>query len=175
MYAQVSNVWVQGSLDQERRSLLNLYHQALDQGRRGGFWSWLLGRSRQLLDLKEIEDSCRIGARSFCGLRTVPIDQIRGSEGRTCDFDRDFRPLRNHTQERWLGIATARRRGKALPPVSLVQVDDVYFVLDGHHRISVARALGQQSIEAQVTAWQVEGRLPWERPVAGGELALRPA
>jgi hypothetical protein len=51
-----------------------------------------------------------------------------------------------------------------LPPVVLVQVGDVYFVRDGHHRISVARALGQLDIEAEVTVWQVSGPLPWDVP-----------
>jgi hypothetical protein len=50
--------------------------------------------------------------------------------------------------------------------VELVQVGDVYFVLDGHHRISVARALGQQDIEAKVMVWRVTGPLPWERSAA---------
>jgi uncharacterized ParB-like nuclease family protein len=128
-----------------------------------------------LLDLKEIEASCNIADRSPAGLRTVPVKQIRGSEGRVSDFDRDFNPLQDRTQERWLGIATARRRGKDLPPVHLVQVDDLYFVLDGHHRISVAQALGQKYMEAQVTIWQVEGRRPWEIPAPAGELVLQPA
>jgi hypothetical protein len=52
-----------------------------------------------------------------------------------------------------------------LPPVVLVQVGDVYFVRDGHHRISVARALGQLDIEAEVTVWEVAGPLPWDAPV----------
>jgi hypothetical protein len=99
----------------------------------------------------------------------VPISQIGGSEGRVGDFDRDFNPLKDYTRRRWLGIAAARERGKVLPPVSLVQVGDVYFVKDGHHRISVARAVGQDAIEARVTAWQVEGPLPWERPVHASE------
>jgi len=48
--------------------------------------------------------------------------------------------------------------------VELIQVGDVYFVRDGHHRISVARALGQRDVEAEVTLWQVTGPLPWEQP-----------
>ena len=60
--------------------------------------------------------------------------------------------------------ATARQQGKYLPAVVLVQVGDIYFVQDGHHRISVARALGQSEIEARVTIWQVSGPLPWETP-----------
>ena len=175
MYAQAYNLLRQGSLDLERHSLLNLYHRSLDRGRRGGVWSWLLGRSRRLLDLKEIEARCSVSARSYGGLHHVPFEEIRGSVGRTGDFDCDFHPLQTHTQERWLGIAAARRRGKTLPPVSLVQVADRYFVLDGHHRISVARALGDQSIEAQVTIWQVAGPLPWQRPAPTSGFAPQPA
>jgi hypothetical protein len=174
MYAQAS---VQGltAIDQGRRNSVNLYHRALSRGQRGRFWSWLLGRSHSLLDLKEIEANCRVHARSATESRTVPIQLIGGSDGRAGDFDRDFNPLNSRTQDRWLGIAAARQRGRALPPVSLVQVGDLYFVLDGHHRISVARALGQHNIEARVTIWQVKGTLPWERAAAAGELALQPA
>jgi hypothetical protein len=175
MYVHTSSVMHHSIIDQERQCHLNLYNRAIGRGRRGWLWSCLLGRSRRLLDLKEIETRCRVNDRSATGLRTVPIEQIRGSEGRTNDFDRDFNPLKNHTQERWLGIAKARQRGRVLPPVSLVQLGDLYFVLDGHHRISVARALGQQQIEARVTVWQVEDSLPWERPAPASQLALQPA
>lgn len=175
MHVQAYGVMRQGGLDQERQSLLNLYHRALVRGRRGGLWSWLLGRSRRLVDLKEIEARCRVCARSYGGLRSVSVGEIRGSAGRSSDFDRDFHPLQTHTQERWLGVAAARRRGKSLPPVSLVQVGDRYFVLDGHHRISVARALGEQYIEAQVTIWQVEGPLPWKYSAPTGGFAPQPA
>jgi hypothetical protein len=58
-----------------------------------------------------------------------------------------------------------------MPPVELIQVRDVYFVQDGHHRISVARALGELDIEAKVTIWQVSGPLPWERAVSAHSLA----
>jgi hypothetical protein len=61
---------------------------------------------------------------------------------------------------RWLSVAAARDQDEVLPPVVLVRVGDVYFVRDGHHRISVALALGQLDIEAEVTIWHVSGRLP---------------
>jgi hypothetical protein len=64
-----------------------------------------------------------------------------------------------------VGIATAGYMGRTLPPVELIQVGDLYFVRDGHHRISVAQAMGQESIEAEVTVWQVAGLLPWESAV----------
>lgn len=139
-----------------------LYRSALGRGRRGQFWSKLTGGSRCLLSLKSTEVNCRVRISSDVGQRTVPIAQIRGSEGRTGDFDRDFNPIKDHTRQRWLGIAAAREQGKVLPPVSLIQVGDLYFVKDGHHRISVTRAFGQEAIEAKVVVWQVEETLPWE-------------
>jgi hypothetical protein len=90
------------------------------------------------------------------GIRTVPISKIRGSEGRSEDFDREFHPLRLHNQGRWLSVATARQRGVVLPPVELIQIGDIYFVRDGHHRISVAKAFGQEEIEAEVTVWETD-------------------
>lgn len=150
--------------DQARK----LYHQA-----RGRNWldkvrSALRGRSRRLLDLTVVQATWTgLGHRSL-GIQRVPIDQIRGSanEGRCRDFDADFRPLKTHNQARWLGVAAAWLRGVKLPPVSLIQVGEIYFLEDGHHRVSVARALGQVEIEALVTVWQVAGPLPWQELVS---------
>jgi hypothetical protein len=144
----------------------SLYSRTRNRGWRGQVWSSLTGRSRRLFTLAEIDATCTVHARRHAGIRTVPIGQIRGTQDRGHDFDRDFNPLQDHSKGRWLGIAAARQRGKALPLVELVQVGDVYFVRDGHHRISVARALGQRDIEAKVMAWQVTGPLPWEESAA---------
>lgn len=145
------------------------YVQARKQAQRGQVWSTLTGRSRSLLSLNGVLEGAGAAGkmRASCqvGVQTVPIEQIRGSEGRSQDFDRDFFPLCDHNRERWLSVATARQHGRALPPVDLIQVGDLYFVRDGHHRISVARALGQMVIEARVVVWQVEGPLPREEPV----------
>jgi hypothetical protein len=141
-----------------------LYRRARSQGRRGRLGSALRGDSGHLLDLAEVEATCPVQARFHAGARSVPLDLIRGSEGRSNDFDRSFRPLQNHTRGRWVGIAVAQSQGRVLPLVELIQVGDVYFVRDGHHRISVAQALGQVAIDAEVTVWQVEGPLPWQAP-----------
>jgi hypothetical protein len=143
----------------------SLFAQARKRARQGQFWSCLTGRSQGLLALKQVRVSCTIQAERDGGVRTVPINQIRGSEGRSHYFDLDFNPLYDQTKGRWLSIAVAQQRGKALPLVSLIQVGDLYFVQDGHHRISVARARGQKAIEARVIVWQVSGPLPWEMPV----------
>jgi hypothetical protein len=139
-----------------------LYARARAQGNQGLLRSVLGGRSNCLLDLRKI--GCGSGVRTShaAGTRSVPIRQIRGSENRPGDFDRDFNPLHDVNRARWLSVARARLRGRALPPVALVQVGDVYFVRDGHHRISVARALGQTVVEATVEVWRVDGPLPWD-------------
>ena len=136
----------------------NLYARARGRGRWGQLWAKLTGRSRRLLALEELKTASSARARSQLGVRTVPIRQIRGSESRSQDFDCDFNPLQDHNKGRWLSVATAWRRGRMLPPVELIQVGDLYFVRDGHHRISVARAMGQLEIEAEVTVWRVAGR-----------------
>lgn len=149
-------------------STATLYARSRRHGHRGRHCATRSRDSRRLLDLSEIERTCRVEARTYAGLRTVPIEQIRGSEGRCTDFDRDFHPLQDHCRCRWLRVAAAHEQDKVLPPVVLVQVVDVYFVRDGHHRISVARALGQLDIEAEVTVWHMSGPLPAQTRVRAG-------
>jgi hypothetical protein len=72
----------------------------------------------------------------------LPLNQIVGTEGKRKDFDRGFFPLQTHSRERWISVAAARRTGVTLPLVKLVWARDGYYVRDGHHRISVARAMG---------------------------------
>jgi hypothetical protein len=85
------------------------------------------------------------------GLQVVDLDTIVGSVDRTRDFDRNFRPTSPHARERWERIATAVRRGEPMPPVDLYRLGELHFVRDGHHRVSVARAIHQPTIEAYVT------------------------
>ena len=127
-------------------------------------WAALLGRPRDLLDLRAVAAGRATRARHTVGVQTVPIRQIRGSEGRRHDFDSGFHPLQKHTGARWRAIAQAWLDGADMPPIDLIRVGDSYFVRDGHHRVSVARALGQQEIDATVTVWQVDGPPPPARP-----------
>lgn len=113
----------------------------------------LLGREQNLLSLGLLDQTCHLAARAPKGIHNVPINQIRGSVGRSDEFTPGFRPLKDHTRQRWISVARAWQAGQSLPPVELVQVNDTYFVIDGHHRISVARAMGQITIEANVIVW----------------------
>jgi hypothetical protein len=85
------------------------------------------------------------------GLQTIRLDSIVGSVDRTRDFDRRFRPTSARTRERWQRLALAARRGEAVPPIEVYRVGDLHFVQDGHHRVSVAHALGLTTIDAYVT------------------------
>src|SRR6478752_10892251 len=92
----------------------------------------------------------RKGERAL-GLQTITLASIVGTIDRTRDFDRRFRPMSNRLRERWQGIDMALRRGRGMPPISVYRVGDLHFVRDGHHRVSVALALGNTVIEANVT------------------------
>lgn len=102
------------------------------------------------------------------GLHVVPLDAIVGTVGRGTEFDRDFRPTTAKVRGRWERIAQMMRRGEPLPPVSLFRVGEVYFVRDGHHRVSVARALGNREIEGRVT--EVVTRVGAERGLRVSDL-----
>jgi hypothetical protein len=112
--------------------------------------SLLSGQPATLLSYDEIKEKLRIGGPIYRGLRTVRLDQIAGSLNRYHQFDRAFLPVEDHTAGRWLKIDRAFYKDISLPPVVLYQVGQVYFVVDGHHRVSVAREQGQEFIDAEV-------------------------
>jgi hypothetical protein len=114
----------------------------------------LMRGTRPLRSLSEITPD--VHGSHYAGTQTVALDRIQGSENKSADFDATFRPLNEASEGRWRNMATAWLRGEVLPPVDLVQIGDTYFVRDGHHRISVARALGREYIDATVTVWDVD-------------------
>jgi hypothetical protein len=91
------------------------------------------------------------------GMRTVLVSQIGGSVGRCSEFDGDFMPLKASAEDRWKRIDRAFHRGEQLPPVSLYKVGGFYFVLDGHHRVSVASYHGVEWVDAEVTEFGAGG------------------
>ncbi|MCA9977815.1 MAG: hypothetical protein KC413_18775, partial [Anaerolineales bacterium] len=121
-------------------------------------------RTSHLPNLAEVTADCIILGHTYAGRQTISLNQIRGSttQARSRDFDANFRPLTRHNIDRWQHIAAAYRRGKRLSPVTLIEVNGVYFVEDGHHRISVAKAENWSDIEAEVTVLQMTRALPWK-------------
>jgi hypothetical protein len=124
-----------------------------------------------ILPFEEVADALGRTGQVDRGLQVVPLDMIVGTVGRAVDFDRDFRPTSARLRSRWERIAAAQRRGEALPPVSLFQVGELYFVRDGHHRVSVAKSLGRDDIDAYVT--EVTTRLRLGRDLRVSELPVK--
>ncbi len=108
------------------------------------------GQPTTLLSYDEIKQSLHIGGPIYRGVHTVRVDQIVGSLNRYHEFDRAFLPAENQLAARWQNIDSAFYKDISLPPVVLYKVGQVYFVVDGHHRVSVARQQGQEFIEAEV-------------------------
>ena len=90
------------------------------------------------------------GERSL-GLQTIHLDSVVGTVDSRRDFDRRFRPTSSRVRERWERLALAQRRGESVPPIDVYRIGDLHFVKDGHHRVSIALATGQTTIDAYVT------------------------
>jgi hypothetical protein len=125
----------------------------------------------QILPFEEVVDALGRVGQVDRGLQVVPLDAIVGTVDRAADFDRGFRPTTTRLRSRWERIAAAQRRGEPLPPVSLFLVGELYFVRDGHHRVSVAKSLGRPDIDAYVT--EVQTRLRLGRDLRVSELPLK--
>ena len=118
----------------------------------------LRGDTRPLLSFDEVRRAARLEGQSYSGLKDVPIADIRGSVGRPNDFDASFLPVKPQMRKRWAQLDEAMRRGEPVPPIEVYHLGDVYFVKDGHHRVSVARHLGWKTIPARVI--EVKTRAP---------------
>jgi hypothetical protein len=109
------------------------------------------GDVRMVLPYEEVIEALGFVSERPAGVEVVALDAIVGTVDRERDFDRSFRPTSGRVRSRWENIAAAMRRGESLPPVDLVRIGEIYFVRDGHNRVSVARALGRRDIEAYLT------------------------
>jgi hypothetical protein len=106
--------------------------------------------ARRLLDLEQATEQLGASRRRYIGVRPIPVAGIIGTEGRGDDFDAGFSPLKPHLRER------VRRLGRAFPngsfgPIRVEKLGDAYFVVDGHHRVAIARQSGMVTIDAEVT------------------------
>lgn len=106
----------------------------------------------QSMSFDEVVNALGRRAENYLGTKLIPLDAIVGSVDKVRDFDRRFRPTSARSRQRWERLARASRTGEEIPPIDVYQVGDYYFVRDGHHRVSVARSLGLDVIEARVTA-----------------------
>jgi len=110
----------------------------------------------KLLSFNDVKDILKPRNEVYRGNQVVPIKLIVGSEGRYHDFNKYFLPKREHMRQRWQRVDEAHIKDIILPPIQLYEVGGVYFVRDGNHRVSVAKAQGVEFIDAEVTSLATE-------------------
>ncbi len=128
--------------------------------------------SNRLLCFEDVRRASLAYNRLYLGSRVVEVDKIIGSVGRRGDFDRSFLPAKASVGGRWKRVDRAFHRGEDLPSAELYKLGDAYFVLDGHHRISVLRYHGVQTVEAKIT--EVRPKLFAPTPEMGREVTTCP-
>jgi nucleotide-binding universal stress UspA family protein len=131
----------------------------------------LTGRSTELLCYGDVREKLKARRTPAKVLKDIPLDAIVGSVGRCSDFTRSFLPRQATDEGRWARVEVAMNTLSGLPPIEVYQVGDAYFVLDGHHRVSVARQLGATHIQAYVT--EVRTRVPLSPDVQPDDLIIQ--
>jgi nucleotide-binding universal stress UspA family protein len=116
------------------------------------------GQSGDLLSYEEVRERVRAHNVRSRSLRDIPLDAIVGSVDRYHDFTRRFLPRRDSDQTRWVRVMQGTTSLIGLPPIEVYQIGSAYFVRDGNHRVSVARQMGNTTIEAYVT--ELQTRVP---------------
>jgi hypothetical protein len=140
-----------------------------EQQRRRAFFTDVLavltGRPNDLLSYEEARKAVRATQQLPPSTEMIPLDKIVGSVGRYRDFTRSFLPREGASAARWKRLDAALERLESIPPIEVFQLGDAYFVRDGNHRVSVARANGLKYIEAYVT--RVASRVPLSAEATG--------
>ncbi len=135
------------------------------------FLARLTGRSIDLLDFEDVRQRLHMELTARRVLREIPLAAIVGSVGRPGDFTRNFLPLNDRDEHRWARVKYQANQSTGLPPIEVYQVGETYFVLDGNHRVSVARDMGATHIEAYVT--EVRSPVPLTPGTQPRELILK--
>jgi len=141
------------------------FQEARRQAAMQQIMSRLTGESIDLLSFDDVRGKLKLRSSSPRGIQEIPLDAIVGSVGRYRDFTRSFLPRQEVDKDRWARVSAAMSDLAGLPPVELYKIGDAYFVLDGNHRVSVARQIGAETIEAYVTEFKTKVSLsPDDRP-----------
>ena len=150
---------------------LNDFHRARNRAKIEDIISRLAGRPNDLLSYEEVRRLLHAQVGNTRQLRDIPLDAIVGSVGRYADFNRHFLPRSDSTGYRWVAVKHAMSSMRGVPPIEVYQIGDAYFVLDGNHRVSVARELGEKTIQAYVTP--VRTRVPLTPDTSPDDLILK--
>lgn len=129
------------------------------KGRVRALWAQLTGANQNLLFLSDV--SAEPVSIEKLERTPVDLDMIQGTEGRNDRFDNAFNPISRRMRNRWVGVASAIMDDiTQIPPIEVIQVGDVYYVSDGHHRVSASKALGKISIDANIIRWHMADEAP---------------
>ena len=157
------------------RKALEDFHRLRSKAALDRFWAGIRGESLDLLAYDEVSSKLRAVSQTNLGLQQVALKNIIGSVNRTSDFDRNFRPLSDGDSTRWADVKAAMTSPftAGVPPVTLYKIGEAYFVMDGNHRISIAKEMGLDSVEAYVT--EVKTKVPLSSSFTLEELAEKAA
>ena len=134
-------------------------------------WSLLTRKNIDLLRFEEVKQRLRLRDERYLGLQDIPVEKIVGSVGRYKDFTRSFLPRTNSVRSRWQRLDAMARGAEGFPPIEVNKVGDAFFVVDGNHRVSVARQLGMATIEAFVTEYPTP--IPIDEHTTTDELMIK--
>ena len=155
------------------------YRHALDDFRRERskaalqeFWATFTGKDADLLQFDEISKRLHATIKSEIGLQSIKVNDIIGSVGRYHDFNKNFLPLRDNDIFRWAQVKAVMTDAGSVgvPPISVYKLGDGYFVLDGNHRVSIAKQMGFEEIEAYVT--EIKTKVPFTADMSATDLIL---
>jgi len=141
-----------GGMENERAGLfsaLNDFRRARRKANLRKLTARIQGKQRELLSFEKVKQEAKVTGLYKRYLDDIPVGAIIGSVGRYQDFDDQFLPLDDSDAGRWARVKLAQET-EGLPPIEVYKISDVYFVLDGHHRVSIARDLAMDTIEAYV-------------------------
>ena len=147
------------------------FHRARQRAVLENIMAHLTGKSAHLLSYDEVRPMLKAEKSVRRGLQEIPLDAIVGSVGRYADFTRSFLPRSEDDAQRWARVKAMTTDPDQIPPITVYQVDRVYFVLDGNHRVSVARQLGATHIPAYVT--EIETHVPLSPDIQPDELICK--
>jgi hypothetical protein len=116
-------------------------------------------RKGDLLELEDVERRLQPLSRRYLGVRPIPVEQVVGTDSRASSFTRDFEPRNGFSTARLRSLADAFPDG-GFPPIVAVKLGDTYFVIDGHHRVALARRRGADMIDADITEFIAPVPLP---------------
>ncbi len=152
------------------KSALQDFRNARSQGALQEIIGRLTGRSTRLLSYDEVAGKLKLGSRSDRGVQSIRLEAIVGSVGRYTDFTRTFLPRQKEDEQRWARVKTVTQRD-GVPPIEVYKVGEVYFVLDGNHRVSIARREGAEFIDARVI--EVQSSVPLTEDIQPDDLIVK--